>query len=274
MVAAGLLGKERGRARAAQPSRGSRRPSPPARGSSWTTWATPDWWTRSSHSGSTSSGYGCTTCIGNSGPLLDGVSDAVRESDLAVCAVLSGNRNFEGRIHPDVRMNYLASPPLVVAYALAGSLDVDLLASRSASTPMANRCTCVTSGPPRRRSPTPSEAPSTPRCSARATTTPSPATSAGAASTSRRERPSTGGPHRATSADRRSSRHLGLQPRARPGHRRRSRPRRARRQHHHRPHLPGRIDQGRQPRGRLPARPAPRAPRTSTPTGPGAATTK
>jgi aconitate hydratase len=72
-------------------------------------------------------GYGCTTCIGNSGPLLDGVSEAVVRSDLAVCAVLSGNRNFEGRIHPDVRMNYLASPPLVVAYALAGTLDIDLV---------------------------------------------------------------------------------------------------------------------------------------------------
>jgi aconitate hydratase len=71
-------------------------------------------------------GYGCTTCIGNSGPLLDGVSDAVREGDLSVVAVLSGNRNFEGRIHPDVRMNYLASPPLVVAYALAGTMDLDL----------------------------------------------------------------------------------------------------------------------------------------------------
>jgi aconitate hydratase len=72
-------------------------------------------------------GFGCTTCIGNSGPLLEGVSDAVGQSDLAVCAVLSGNRNFEGRIHPDVRMNYLASPPLVVAYALAGTLDTDLV---------------------------------------------------------------------------------------------------------------------------------------------------
>jgi aconitate hydratase len=71
-------------------------------------------------------GFGCTTCIGNSGPLLPGVSDAVREGDLAVASVLSGNRNFEGRIHPEVRMNYLASPPLVVAYALAGTVDVDL----------------------------------------------------------------------------------------------------------------------------------------------------
>ncbi len=71
-------------------------------------------------------GYGCTTCIGNSGPLLDGVTDAVLAGDLSVAAVLSGNRNFEGRIHPDVRLNYLASPPLVVAYALAGTMDTDL----------------------------------------------------------------------------------------------------------------------------------------------------
>jgi aconitate hydratase len=72
-------------------------------------------------------GYGCTTCIGNSGPIIDEVSAAVNEADLAVTAVLSGNRNFEGRINPDVKMNYLASPPLVVAYALAGSMDVDLV---------------------------------------------------------------------------------------------------------------------------------------------------
>ena len=72
-------------------------------------------------------GYGCTTCIGNSGPIIEEVSAAVNEGDLAVTAVLSGNRNFEGRINPDVKMNYLASPPLVVAYALAGSMDVDLM---------------------------------------------------------------------------------------------------------------------------------------------------
>ncbi|MDQ4060572.1 MAG: aconitate hydratase AcnA, partial [Pseudomonadota bacterium] len=71
-------------------------------------------------------GYGCTTCIGNSGPLPDEISEAVNDNDLVVCAVLSGNRNFEGRVNPDVRANYLASPPLVVAYALAGSLKVDL----------------------------------------------------------------------------------------------------------------------------------------------------
>jgi aconitate hydratase len=72
-------------------------------------------------------GYGCTTCIGNSGPLLTPISEAVASGDLAVVSVLSGNRNFEGRISPDVRMNYLASPPLVVAYALAGSMAVDLV---------------------------------------------------------------------------------------------------------------------------------------------------
>jgi aconitate hydratase len=72
-------------------------------------------------------GYGCTTCIGNSGPLPDEISKAVVENDLAVCSVLSGNRNFEGRIHPEVKMNYLASPPLCVAYALAGRMDMDLV---------------------------------------------------------------------------------------------------------------------------------------------------
>ncbi len=72
-------------------------------------------------------GYGCTTCIGNSGPLPDEISAAITEGDLTVCSVLSGNRNFEGRIHPEVKMNYLASPPLCVAYALAGRMDLDLL---------------------------------------------------------------------------------------------------------------------------------------------------
>ena len=71
-------------------------------------------------------GYGCVTCIGNSGPLPEEVSAAVNESDLAVVSVLSGNRNFEGRINPDVKMNYLASPPLVVAYALAGNMNIDI----------------------------------------------------------------------------------------------------------------------------------------------------
>ncbi len=72
-------------------------------------------------------GYGCTTCIGNSGPLAPEISEAIEQGGLSVCSVLSGNRNFEGRINPDCRMNYLGSPPLVVAYALAGSMDIDLL---------------------------------------------------------------------------------------------------------------------------------------------------
>jgi aconitate hydratase len=71
-------------------------------------------------------GYGCTTCIGNSGPLPEAISGAVADGDLAVVSVLSGNRNFEGRINPDVKMNYLASPPLCVAYALAGTMDIDI----------------------------------------------------------------------------------------------------------------------------------------------------
>ena len=71
-------------------------------------------------------GYGCTTCIGNSGPLPEAISEAVQQGDLVACSVLSGNRNFEGRVNPDVRANYLASPPLVVAYALAGSMQIDL----------------------------------------------------------------------------------------------------------------------------------------------------
>ena len=85
-------------------------------------------------------GYGCTTCIGNSGPLPEAISKAVADNDLAVVSVLSGNRNFEGRINPDVKMNYLASPPLVVAYALAGTMDIDLehepLGSRPDGTPV------------------------------------------------------------------------------------------------------------------------------------------
>jgi len=72
-------------------------------------------------------GYGCTTCIGNSGPLPESIDQAIRHHELVACSVLSGNRNFEGRIHPEVKMNYLASPPLVVAYAIAGRMDADLV---------------------------------------------------------------------------------------------------------------------------------------------------
>jgi aconitate hydratase len=80
-------------------------------------------------------GYGCTTCIGNSGPLLPQISDAIKENELIVCSVLSGNRNFEGRIHPEVRASYLASPPLVVAYALAGTIEKDLTREPLGTTP-------------------------------------------------------------------------------------------------------------------------------------------
>ncbi len=83
-------------------------------------------------------GYGCTTCIGNSGPLPEPVANAVQENDLIVASVLSGNRNFEGRIHPQVRASYLASPPLVVAYALAGSVEVDLSADPLGHDPSGN----------------------------------------------------------------------------------------------------------------------------------------
>ena len=84
-------------------------------------------------------GYGCTTCIGNSGPLKPEISAAVKAGDITACSVLSGNRNFEGRVHPEVKMNFLASPPLVVAYAIAGTLDIDLTRSRWAPTRTASR---------------------------------------------------------------------------------------------------------------------------------------
>ena len=80
-------------------------------------------------------GYGCTTCIGNSGPLIEEVSAAINENDLAVTAVLSGNRNFEGRINPDVKMNYLASPPLVSAHSPAGKQTVEFDAVVRIDTP-------------------------------------------------------------------------------------------------------------------------------------------
>ena len=93
-------------------------------------------------------GYGCTTCIGNSGPLPEATVDAIKEGNLVAASVLSGNRNFEGRINPDIRANYLASPPLVVAYALAGTVDIDLARGRDrARAKTATRCTSRTCGP-------------------------------------------------------------------------------------------------------------------------------
>jgi aconitate hydratase len=131
-------------------------------------------------------GYGCTTCIGNSGPLPEEISAAVNEADLAAVSVLSGNRNFEGRINPDVKMNYLASPPLVVAYALAGTMDIDLVNDPIGTGSTGRTSSCATSGrtPPRWRGR--SRRPCRATCSARATTRSSTATSAGRGSRSPR----------------------------------------------------------------------------------------
>ena len=124
-------------------------------------------------------GYGCTTCIGNSGPLPEEISKAVNDNDLSVAAVLSGNRNFEGRINPDVKMNYLASPPLVVAYALAGTMDFDFESEPLGTDQQGKTSTCATSGRRKRTSPTPSRRRSTRRCSSRTTPTCSRVTSGG-----------------------------------------------------------------------------------------------
>ena len=151
-------------------------------------------------------GYGCTTCIGNSGPLIPEVSEAVNDNDLAVVSVLSGNRNFEGRINPDVKMNYLASPPLVVAYALAGSMDVDLFNDPLGQDTDGNdvfmkdiwpTAAGDRGGHRRRRSP--------PRCSPTTTPTCSPATSSGSRCRRPRATRSSGTRTRPTSASRRTS---------------------------------------------------------------------
>jgi aconitate hydratase len=151
-------------------------------------------------------GYGCTTCIGNSGPLRPEISDAVRAGDIVGVSVLSGNRNFEGRVHPEVKMNFLASPPLVVAYALAGTMDIDLardpLGQGSDGKPVFLKDVW----------PTPQEiqqtiaAASTRRCSARATRASSRATSTGTRSQCRRARSIAGSRARRTCATRRISR--------------------------------------------------------------------
>ena len=238
------------------PSPGSRRASPPARRSSPTTSRTP---------GSTSYldqlrfnlvGYGCTTCIGNSGPLSAEISKAIHDDDLVVAAVLSGNRNFEGRINSDVRANYLASPPLVVAYALAGTMDIDLAERPARQRPArASPSTSRTSGRPSARSRTRScksvraemfhkeygevfqgdERWNSLDGARRATS------SRGTTSSTYVKNPPyfVGMPDRAA-AGRRDQGGAGA---GRPG-----------RQHHDRPHLAGRLDQGAEPGGPLPDR--------------------
>ena len=140
-------------------------------------------------------GYGCTTCIGNSGPLPEEISKAINDNDLSVTAVLSGNRNFEGRINPDVKMNYLASPPLVIAYALAGTMDFDFEIAAAGhgqgrQRRLPERHLAVAEG----RLATPSPRRSTRRCSPRTTPTSSRATSAGATCRPRAATPSSGTP--------------------------------------------------------------------------------
>ena len=114
-------------------------------------------------------GYGCTTCIGNSGPLPTDVSKAIDDHSLVAVSVLSGNRNFEGRISSDVRANYLMSPPLVVAYALAGHIGHDFDKDPLATTSKVSRFICVTSGPRSRRSPRPWQTRSTLPCFTKST---------------------------------------------------------------------------------------------------------
>ena len=98
-------------------------------------------------------GYGCTTCIGNSGPLADPIANTINDNDMIVSAVLSGNRNFEGRIHPQVKANWLASPPLVVVYALTGTTVIDITKILSAPAKMAKQFISMTSGQPIWKSP-------------------------------------------------------------------------------------------------------------------------
>ena len=131
-------------------------------------------------------GFGCTTCIGNSGPLPEEISEAINQNDLVAAAVLSGNRNFEGRVNADVRANYLASPPLVVAYAIAGSMNVDLAKEPLGVDKKGKKVFLqATSGRRTARSTRSSARASPSRCSPRNTPTCSRATPTGARSRSR-----------------------------------------------------------------------------------------
>ena len=138
LLAAGLLAQKAAE-RVSRASHGSRPRWRRARRSSPTIWTRPACSADLEELGFDLVGYGCTTCIGNSGPLPDAIAEAIKDGNLVVAAVLSGNRNFEGRVHPEVKANYLASPPLVVAYALAGSMLTDITTSRSAWARTASR---------------------------------------------------------------------------------------------------------------------------------------
>ncbi len=220
-------------------------------------------------------GYGCTTCIGNSGPLPDEISAEVRERGLVVASVLSGNRNFEGRIQQDVRANYLASPPLVVAYALAGSMNVDVddraarhRQGRQAGLPEGHLADRARGAAGRAERGDLRDVPAAVRQRLRRRRALAAVCRCRPATTSR------GKPTRPTSASRRSSRTSRASPTPLVRHHRRPRAGRARRQHHDRPHLAGRIDQGRQPGRQVPDRATASSRRSSTPTARGAATTR
>ena len=199
-------------------------------------------------------GYGCTTCIGNSGPLPEAISVAVEKGDLVVCSVLSGNRNFEARIHPEVKANYLASPPLVVAYALAGRMDIDLLEEPLGEDEDGNDVYL------RDLWPTAAEIQETITASVRGEMFRSTYADVFTGDEQWRE------PARARGRALRVGAGFDLRPPAAVlrrhaadpaalrGHRRRALPRRARRLGHDRPHLPGRLDQARLPGGHVPDR--------------------
>ena len=222
-------------------------------------------------------GYGCTTCIGNSGPLPQEVSNVITEKDLVVASVLSGNRNFEGRINSEVRANYLMSPPLVVAFALAGRADIDMYneplgySGNGKRTPVylkdiwptAKEVDDVVAQVHHRR-PVPEEP----------TATSSRATSAGAVCNV---------PEGETFAWDESSTYVKNPPyfenmpktaRAGEGHQRRARALLSRQQRYHRPHLAGGLHQAQQPGGTVPDRARRDSRRTSTPTARAAAITK
>ena len=205
MLGAGLLA-ERARARASASSRGSRPSLAP--GSLVVT----SYLEKAGVLASLESlgfhlvGYGCTTCIGNSGPLPAAVSEGIATGDVIACSVLSGNRNFEGRVHPEVRMNFLASPPLVVAYAIAGTTLVDFATDPLGTDTDGNRCTSATSGRARRTSRRRSPPPSARTCSATGTATSIAATSAGGGWRSPPRRGTSGATTPPTSATPRTSR--------------------------------------------------------------------
>ena len=244
MLAAGLLARKRGRGGSADPgvgedvagSRGrASSPTTSTRRGSRRTWTS---------SGSGSSVTAAPPASATAGRCPDEVAAAVEERDLNVVAVLSGNRNFEGRIHPQVRASYLASPPLVVAYALAGRVDLDLTARTARRGDRRRRCTSATSGRARRDRRRRRDAITEERFR-RSTRRSGTATSAGKGFRRRRGRPTRGTPARPTSRSRPSS----------PGSPRppigdidgRPVPGEGRRLDHHRPHLAGRIDQADSP---------------------------